>query len=79
MTTLHRDRNWKLQVFGREHGLPHFHVWTPDSAVVVAIGTLEVLSGAVDASILTEARDWARSRSAQLGAEWLRLNPEKRR
>ncbi len=30
MTTLYSDRKWKLQVFGREHGLPHFHVWTPD-------------------------------------------------
>jgi hypothetical protein len=29
MTTVHRNRNWKIQVFGREHGVPHFHVWTP--------------------------------------------------
>ena len=29
MTTLYRNRNWKLQIFGREHGVPHFHVWTP--------------------------------------------------
>ncbi|HEV2271111.1 MAG TPA: DUF4160 domain-containing protein [Steroidobacteraceae bacterium] len=79
MTTLYRDRNCKLQVFGREHGIQHFHVWTPDCAAVVAIGTLEVLSGWVDASILTEARDWARSHSAEIAAEWLRLNPEKRR
>lgn len=78
MTTLYRDRKWKLQVFGREHGMPHFHVWTPDGAAVVAIGTLEVLSGSVDARIPTDARDWARSHSAEIAAEWLRLNPEKR-
>jgi hypothetical protein len=24
MTTMHRDRNWKIQVFGREHGVPHY-------------------------------------------------------
>jgi hypothetical protein len=22
MTTLHRNRQWKIQVFGREHGMP---------------------------------------------------------
>lgn len=77
MTTLHRNRNWKLQIFGREHGVPHFHVWTPDGAAVIAIGTLAVLSGSVDASVLAEAREWARSHSAEIAAEWLRLNPDK--
>ena len=79
MTTLYRDGKWKLQVFGREHGMPHFHLWTPDGAVVVAIGSLAVLSGSVDTSILTEAREWARNHSAEIAAEWLRLNPEKPR
>lgn len=78
MTTLYRDRKWKLQVFGREHGIPHFHVWTTDGAAVVAIGTLAVLSGSVDAGILAEAREWAKSHSAQIAGEWDRLNPEKR-
>ncbi len=53
---MHRDRNWKIQVFGREHGVPHFHVWTPNAAAVIAIETLAVLSGAVDATTLEEAR-----------------------
>lgn len=79
MTTLYRDRNWKLQVFGREHGPPHFHVWTPDGAAVVAIDSLAVLSGSVDSSILTEAREWARGHSADILTEWRKLNPEKRR
>lgn len=78
MTTLHAGGNWKLQVFGREHGMPHFHVWTPDGAAVVAMGTLALLSGSVEASILAEAREWARTHSAQIAAEWHRLNPEKR-
>lgn len=78
MTTLYSDRKWKLQVFGREHGIPHFHVWTPDGAAVVAISTLALLSGSVDASVLGDAREWARCHSAQITAEWLRLNPEKR-
>jgi hypothetical protein len=45
MTTMHRDRNWKIQVFGREHGVPHFHVRTPNAAAVIGIDTLAVLSG----------------------------------
>jgi len=78
MTTVYGNRKWKVQIFGREHGMPHFHV-SPDGAVVVAIGTLAVLSGSVEASILAEAREWARSHSAEILGEWLRLNPEKRR
>lgn len=77
MTTLHRARNWKIQVFGREHGVPHFHVWTPDSAAVLAIETLAVLSGSVNAMALEEARSWAAGHRAELLAEWRRLNPEK--
>ena len=79
MTTLHRARNWKMQVFGREHGVPHFHVWTPNAAAVIAIDTLTVLSGSVDAGALEEARSWATEHRAELLAEWRRLNPEKPR
>lgn len=79
MTTLHRDRKWKIQVFGREHGMPHFHVWTPDGAAVLAIDTLAVLSGSVDANALAEAREWVKSHGTEIAAEWIKLNPEKRR
>ena len=77
MTTMHRDRNWKIQVFGREHGVPHFHTWTPNAAAVIAIDTLAVLSGAVDAKTLEGVRAWADAHRAELLAEWRRLNPEK--
>jgi hypothetical protein len=77
MTTIYRDRNWKIQVFGREHGAPHFHLWTPNAAAVIAIETLAVLSGAVDAKTLEEARDWANIHGSELLAEWRRLNPER--
>lgn len=78
MTTMHRDRNWKIQVFGREHGIPHFHVWAPDAATVLAIETLAVLSGAMGANILDEVRAWADAHRTELFAEWYRLNPEKK-
>jgi hypothetical protein len=52
-------------------------VWTPDAAAVVAIDTLTVLSGSVDARALEEARAWATEHRAELTAEWRHLNPEK--
>jgi hypothetical protein len=79
MTTLHRNGQWKLQVFGREHGMPHFHVWTADGAAVLAIDSLAVLSGSIDAGTLAGAREWAKAHSAEIATEWRRLNPEKRR
>jgi hypothetical protein len=57
----------------------HFHVGTPDAAAVIAIETLVVLSGAVDAKTLAEARAWADAHRAALSVEWFRLNPEKDR
>jgi hypothetical protein len=77
VTTLHRYRNWKIQVFGREHGIPHFHLWTPKQTAVIAIETLEVLSGGVDSTVLKEAKAWANGHRAELSREWSRLNPEK--
>jgi hypothetical protein len=79
MTTLHRDRKWKIQVFGREHGVPHFHVWTPEGAAVIAIDGSCVLSGWVDAGIMAEAKEWATNHRAAIASEWNRLNPEKQR
>jgi hypothetical protein len=58
-------------------GVPHFHVWTPNAAAVIAIETLAVLSGAVDAKTLDDARAWADTHRIELLAEWRRLNPEK--
>lgn len=49
----------------------------PDAAAVVAIETLAVLSGSVDAKILEEATSWAAEHRVELMAEWRRLNPEK--
>ena len=47
------------------------------AAAVIAIDTLTVLSGSVDAGALEEARSWATEHRVELFAEWRRLNPEK--
>jgi hypothetical protein len=54
-----------------------FSCVAPNAAAVIAIETLAVLSGAVDATTLEEARVWAETHRAELLAEWRRLNPEK--
>jgi hypothetical protein len=51
MTRLHHNRNWKIEVFGREHGIPHFHLRWPDGRASITIDTLEVIIGNPPATI----------------------------
>jgi hypothetical protein len=71
---MYRDRNWKTQVFGREHGVPHFHVWTPNAAAVIAIETLAVRWTLRLSKRRGPGPD---AHHAELLSEWRRLNPEK--
>ena len=75
MVTLARGPNWKVAIYGREHGLPHFHIEGPGFRCSVGIETLEVIVGRVPATVLREAIAWARANQAQLRATWLELNP----
>ncbi|WP_459867032.1 DUF4160 domain-containing protein [Endothiovibrio diazotrophicus] len=77
MTTMHRSRNWKIQVLGNEHGIPHFHLLWPSGRASIAIENGEVLVGKVPAKLLAEARNWANDHCASLIQEWRRLNPGK--
>ncbi|MBI4793829.1 MAG: DUF4160 domain-containing protein [Deltaproteobacteria bacterium] len=74
MTRLHHNRNWKIEVFGREHGIPHFHLRWPDGRASIAIETLEVIIGNPPAIILAEVRQWAVINRQQLWAAWHKLN-----
>ena len=47
MVTLHRSRNWKIEVFGREHGVAHLHVSGPDFRATVNIETGETIAGSL--------------------------------
>lgn len=67
---------WKIAIYGREHGVPHFHLIGPDFDCVVTIGTLEVLIGRAPRSALRDALAWARTadnRAAML-AIWREQN-----
>ncbi len=75
MVTLHRGPNWKISVYGREHGVPHFHIEGREFRASVGIASLEVIIGTVPRDVLTEAVGWASVRQAELLAKWQELNP----
>jgi hypothetical protein len=75
MVTMHRGPNWKISVYGREHGVPHFHIEGPGFRASVGIATLEVIVGAVPTGVLSEATAWASERQAELLVKWQELNP----
>ena len=58
MTTLHRSRNWKIEVFGREHGIPHVHVTGSEFRASVSITSGDLIAGRLPATTLKEVRCW---------------------
>lgn len=75
MVTMHRGPNWKISVYGREHGVAHFHIEGPGFRASVEIATLAVIIGAVPSKVLRDASEWARAHQAELFAKWQELNP----
>lgn len=57
MVTMHRGPNWKVSVYGREHGVAHFHIEGPGFRASVGIMSLAVIVGRVPAAVLAEAMD----------------------
>ncbi len=74
VVTLYRAARWKIAVYGREHGVPHFHVEGPGFRCSVAIASFEVIVGSVPAAVLSEALAWARPHQALLLQTWQELN-----
>jgi len=74
MTRLYHNRNWKIEVFGREHGIPHFHLRWPDGRASIDIATLEIIIGNPPTIILAEARAWAIEHRDHIMAKWHELN-----
>ncbi|MRR07451.1 MAG: DUF4160 domain-containing protein [Deltaproteobacteria bacterium] len=74
MTCIHHNRNWKIEIFGREHGIPHFHLRWPDGRASIAIETLQIIIGNPPTIILAEAREWAKANQELLRSVWRELN-----
>ena len=75
MVTMHRGPNWKVAVYGREHGVAHFHIEGPGFRCSVRIDTLEVIIGSAPAAVLRTAVAWSGINRAVLFAKWQELNP----
>lgn len=74
MVTMFRGSRWKVAIYARDHGLPHFHIEGPDFRCAVAIATFEVIVGTVPAAVLSDVLDWARPRQALLMQTWQEFN-----
>ena len=74
MVTMRRQAAWKIAVYGREHGIPHFHLEGPGFRCSVAIATREVIVGDAPSRVLAEARGWAEAHESELAAKWRELN-----
>ena len=74
MVTMYRGARWKVAVYGRDHGVPHFHIEGVDFRCSVAIATFEVIVGDVPASVLREAVEWAQPNQTLIMQTWQELN-----
>ena len=74
MVTLHRRANWKIAVYGGEHGIPHFHIEGRDFRASVGIKTREVIIGSAPRAVLAAALAWAETNEAELQTTWAELN-----
>ena len=77
MTTLHRSRNWKIEVSGREHGILHVHVTGPEFRATVGIASGETIAGKLPPTTLKEVRGWLDHNSDLAMNKWIERNPGK--
>ena len=75
MPILVRLQHCVIRMYFRDHNPPHFHIDTPEQGALMAIRTLEVIDGSVDARALREAKDWAEANYDRLWDAWREFNP----
>lgn len=71
---MYRGPRWKIAVYGRDHGVPHFYIEGPDFRCSVAIVSFELIVGTVPATVLKDALEWAMPNQALLMQTWQELN-----
>ncbi|WP_373486446.1 DUF4160 domain-containing protein [Blastomonas sp.] len=74
MVTMHRSANWKIAIYSRDHGVPHFHIEGPDFRCSITIMSFDLIVGTVPATVLKDALAWARSHQDVLLSTWQELN-----
>ncbi|PKQ00175.1 MAG: hypothetical protein CVT74_05135 [Alphaproteobacteria bacterium HGW-Alphaproteobacteria-13] len=71
---MYRGSRWKIAVYVRDHGVPHFHIEGPDFRCSVAIMSFDLIVGTVPTTVLKDALLWARPNQALLMQTWQELN-----
>jgi hypothetical protein len=74
VVTVYREAGWKIAVYGREHGVPHFHIEGPEFRCSVSIATLKSIIGTAPASVMKAACEWAQVNRTLLERTWHELN-----
>lgn len=74
MVTMLRRATWKIAVYGRDHGVPHFHIEGRDFRCSLSIESGVIIVGAAPPAVLQEARIWAAENRSSLMTQWLELN-----
>lgn len=59
-----------IQMFVREHGVPHFHATYGEYRASFAIATLELLEGELPRRARRDVLEWAFEHRAELTANW---------
>lgn len=59
-----------IQMYTREHGVPHFHAVYNGQRASFAIATLELLGGDLPRRARRDVLEWAFDHRAELAANW---------
>lgn len=70
MPTVSRFYGIAIQMFFKEHGIPHFHARYGGQIAVFAIEPLELLLGALPGRAERLVREWAQLHEAELMRNW---------
>ena len=74
MVTIFRNARWKIAIYARDHGIPHFHIEGPGFRCSISIMANEVIIGSVPPNILREALIWSAENQSILMQKWRELN-----
>jgi hypothetical protein len=65
-----------IQMYFREHGVPHFHAVYGGEKASFAIATLEMLEGELPRRARRDVLEWAFEHRAELAANWERARTD---
>ena len=65
---------FRIEVRSRDHNPPHFHAIGSDFHALIRISDLQVMRGTISRKAYALAVSWAADHTADLLAEWSRLN-----